>query len=74
VCAQFVSHLLKPDQKPECIANSVEFVEMIHDDRNVLERIVTGDESWCFMYGPEPKRQSATWLRPKKPKAQKFRM
>jgi hypothetical protein len=26
------------------------------------------------MYDPETKRQSATWLSPKKPKAQKVRM
>jgi hypothetical protein len=47
---------------------------MIDDDRNVLKRIVTGDESWCFMYDPETKRQSETWLSPKEPKAQKLRM
>jgi hypothetical protein len=46
-----------------------ETAEMVDDDRNVLKRIVTGDESWCFMYDPETKRQSATWLSPKEPKA-----
>jgi hypothetical protein len=35
---------------------------------------LTGGESWCFMYDPETKYQSATWLSPKKPKAQKVRM
>jgi hypothetical protein len=44
------------------------------NDRNILKRIVAADESWCFMYDPERKRQSATWLSPKKPEAQKFRM
>jgi hypothetical protein len=38
VCARFV-HLLTPDQKHQHTASSVEFVEMIDDDRNVLERI-----------------------------------
>jgi hypothetical protein len=47
---------------------------MIDDDRNALKGIITGDESWCFMYDPETKRQSATFLSPKKPKAQKVRM
>jgi hypothetical protein len=32
------------------------------------------DESWRFMYNPETKCQSATWLSPKKPKAQNVRM
>jgi hypothetical protein len=34
----------------------------------------TGDESWCFMYDPETKRQRATWFSPKKPKAQKLKI
>jgi hypothetical protein len=74
VCARFVPHLLMPDQKHKCTASSVEFVEMTDDDRNVLKRIVMADESWCFMYDPETNCQSATWLSPKKPKAQKVRM
>jgi hypothetical protein len=73
-CAPFVPHLLTPDQKHQCTAPSVEFVEMIDDERNVLKRTVTGDESWCFMYDPETERQIATWLSPKKLKAQKVRM
>jgi hypothetical protein len=43
---------------------------MIHDETNVLKRIVTGDESWSFMYDPETKRQSAASFSPKKQKAQ----
>jgi hypothetical protein len=73
VCARFV-HFLTPDQKHQRAASSVEFVEMIDDDRNVLKRTVTGDEGWCFLCDPERKRQKATWLSPKKPKAQKVRM
>jgi hypothetical protein len=43
VRARSVPHLLTPDQKHRRAASSVEFVEMIDDDRNVLKRIVTGD-------------------------------
>jgi hypothetical protein len=74
VCARFVRHLLTPDQKHQRAAWSVEFAEIIDDDRNVLIRIVTGDECWCFIYDPETKPQSATWLSAKKPKAQKVGM
>jgi hypothetical protein len=28
---------------------------MVDDDRNVLNRIVTGDKSWCFIHDPETK-------------------
>jgi hypothetical protein len=62
VCAPFVPHLLTLDLKHQRAASTAEFVEMIDDNINVLERIVTGDESWCFMYDPETKCQSATWL------------
>jgi hypothetical protein len=74
VCACFVPRSLTPDQKHQRAASSVEFIEMIDDNRNVLKRIVTGDESWCFMYDPEIKCQNVTWLSPRKPKAQKVRM
>ena len=26
-----------------------------------LETIITGDESWCYKYDPETKRQSMAW-------------
>jgi hypothetical protein len=31
---------------------------MIDDDIDVLKRILTGDENWCFMYDPEKKSES----------------
>jgi hypothetical protein len=38
VCAHFVPRLLTPDQKHQRTASSVEFVEMIDDDRNVSKK------------------------------------
>jgi hypothetical protein len=35
---------------------------------------MTCDESWSFMYNPEKKCQSATWLSPKEPISQNVRM
>jgi len=37
----------------------------------MFDRVITGDETWCFQYDPETKRQSMQWktqnsLRPKK--------
>jgi hypothetical protein len=66
-CSSFVNSGLKT-------STSVEFFEMIDDDRKVIKRIVMCDESWSFMYNPETKHQSPTWLSPKKLKAQKVRM
>jgi len=45
-----------------------------------LNQIITGDETWCFAYDPETKRQqSSEWVgetspRPKKLKFQRFRI
>jgi hypothetical protein len=57
VCACFVPPLLMSDRKLHHAILSVEFVEMSDDDRNVLKRIVIGNERWCFMYDPDTKRQ-----------------
>jgi hypothetical protein len=46
VCVRFVPRLLTPDRKHQRTASSLEFAEMTDDDRNVLKRILTGDESW----------------------------
>jgi hypothetical protein len=74
MCARFVPHLSTLDQKHRRAASSVELFEMIDDNRDVLKRTETGDESWCFMCDPEKNRQSATCMSPKKPKAKKVRM
>jgi hypothetical protein len=52
---------------------------MADADKNLFNKIVTGDETWCFAYDPETKRRSSVWVRetspkPKKLKFQKFRI
>ncbi|KAM0734110.1 Mariner Mos1 transposase [Formica fusca] len=44
-----------------------------HSNPNFTKSIITGDETWCFQYDPETKRQSATWKSPEEPKVQKTR-
>ena len=48
-------------------------------DPDFFKKIVTGDETWCFVYDPTTKRQSAAWVgetspRPKKLLFQKTRV
>jgi len=43
------------------------------DADKFFNKIITGDETWCFAYDPETKRQSSEWVgetspRPKIPK------
>jgi len=37
-------------------------------DGTFLNRMITEDETWCFMYDPQLTRQAATWKSPSSPK------
>jgi hypothetical protein len=41
--------------------------------RQILEQIVTADETWMHYYEPESKAQSMAWKRPTSPVAKKFK-
>jgi hypothetical protein len=47
---------------------------MANVDKFFLNKIITGDETWCFAYDPETKRQSSEWVAetPLQPKKLKF--
>ena len=38
-----------------------------------LDRIITGDETWCHHYEPESKRQSMEWRHVNSPSKKKFK-
>lgn len=59
VCAGFVPHAFPAEQKKQCLAHVEDLLEMIANDQNFLDSIITGDES--FTYYPETKRQDAEW-------------
>ena len=35
-----------------------ELLKQVEADPELMERVITGDESWFFQYNPETKRQS----------------
>ena len=57
ICAKFVPHTLRSDQKSMRINHSRDIVAAAENNPNFLKSIVTGDETWCFQYDPETKRQ-----------------
>ena len=61
VCAKFVPHTLKPHEKDLRIQHSLDIIKEAKKNRNFLYSIVTVDETWCFQYEPETKRQSSKW-------------
>ena len=59
VCSHFVPHKLTDAEKALRIQHSKDIKKEAKKDRNFLYSIVTSDETWCFEYDPETKRQSA---------------
>lgn len=44
------------------------------EGEDMLNRIVTGDESWVHHYQPESKRDSMQWKHPSSPSCMKFKV
>ncbi|XP_011706123.1 PREDICTED: putative uncharacterized protein FLJ37770, partial [Wasmannia auropunctata] len=79
LCARFIPHALTQEQMDDRIEYCQDLLSMIDRDENFLDKIITGDETWCFAYDPETKRQSSEWVgesspRPKKLRFQKSRV
>lgn len=73
ICSRFVPHFLTDDQKQCRMEACGELIDSADRDPLFLQSIVTGDESWCYQYDPETKRQSAEWRSPSSPRQKKFR-
>jgi len=57
----------------ERVAARQDLLNMINGDKNFLDKVITGDESWCFAYDPETKRQSSEWTGEHSPQPKKLR-
>ena len=56
-----------------------DILEHLQTEPHLLQRVITGDESWVFKYDLETKRQSLQWkcplsLRPKKARQLRFKI
>jgi len=58
VCTRWVPKELTVVHKRQCVEVVTQFVRRCEEDPSILERIVTGDETWGHYYDPESKRQS----------------
>lgn len=73
VAAKFVPKLLNFDQKQHRINIAQELLDSVRDDPNLLQRVITGDESWVYGYDVETKAQSSQWKLPHEPRPKKAR-
>ena len=64
---------LTPKQKEIRTNNCADILQNIENDPNVLENVITCDESWFFQYDPESKCQSIHWKSPISPRQKKAR-
>ena len=73
ICEYVVPRSLTYEQREERQLVSGDLIERVEQDPTLLQRVNTGDETWCFLYDPQPKRQSSTWKSPGSPRQKSFR-
>ncbi|UYV80288.1 hypothetical protein LAZ67_18002305 [Cordylochernes scorpioides] len=74
VCAKLVPKVLTQDQKELRVLRCQELLNLIQNEPDFLNSLVTGDESWMFEYDPESKRQSCACHTKSSPRPKKARM
>jgi hypothetical protein len=62
LCARFVSHYLTPEQREDRVTSCQDIITMADADKHFFNKIIMGDETWCFAYDPETKWQSSDWV------------
>jgi hypothetical protein len=52
---QFVPQSLTPAQREDRVTICQDIIAMTDADKSFLNKIIMGDETWCFVYDPERK-------------------
>jgi len=73
VSAKFVPRLLKEDQKNNRLNVCYDLRKQVGNNPQILSKVVTGDETWCYGYDLETKQASSQWKTPNSPKPKKAR-
>ena len=69
-----VPRLMNKGQKERRVQVCQNILEKLETEPNLLKRVVTGDESWIFVYDPLIKRQSLEWKSALSPRPKKARV
>jgi hypothetical protein len=73
LCAHFVPHSLTPEQREDEVTFCQDIIMMADTDKFFLNKIIMGDETWCFAYDPETKQQSSEWVGETSPQLKKLK-
>jgi len=71
LCAHFVPQSLTPEQREDQVTSRQDIITMANADKNLLNKIIMGDETWCFACDPKTKRQSSEWVGETSPRLKK---
>jgi len=66
-----VPRILIPEQKEIRMNICADILQNTENGPNILENVITCDESWFLQYDPESKRQSMQWKSPSSPTQKK---
>jgi hypothetical protein len=72
-CTRFVPHSLTPEQREDQVTSCQDIIAMADANKNFFNKIITGEETWCFAYDPETKRQSSEWVAETSPRLTKLK-
>ena len=73
LCSRFFPQALTRKQRDQRVAKCQDLLNTINGDKNFLDKVIAGDESWCFAYDPETNRQSSEWVGEHSPRPKKLR-
>jgi len=71
VSAKFVPHVLMVEQKQQRLSILLELHNRAAPDSSFLGNVITGDETWAYIYDPETRVQSYQSKSPSSPCAKK---
>jgi len=64
VSTKFIPRLLTEDQKNNRLNVCYNLREQVGNNPQILSKVVTRDETWCYSYDPETKQASSQWKNP----------
>jgi len=79
ICAKMVSRNLTEQQQDARLNICADLLEQVAAGSELMDRVISGDESWFFQYDPETKFKSLEWHskglpRPKKARVSKLKV
>ncbi|UYV69665.1 hypothetical protein LAZ67_7000149 [Cordylochernes scorpioides] len=74
--SKFVPKMLTIQQKENRVevAKKKKKLEIVEENPNWKEKVITGDETWVYRYDPETKRQTMEWKGKDEPRTKKSRL